>query len=63
GYGDLKKTLFAHYWELFADARKRRDELVADPAFVEGVLAESARKAREVATGVLKRARRACGID
>src|SRR5512138_4014721 len=29
GYGDLKKTLFEHYWNYFAAARARRAELVA----------------------------------
>src|SRR5438876_1321499 len=28
GYGDLKKTLFEHYWNYFAAARERRKELV-----------------------------------
>ncbi len=63
GYGDLKKTLFGHYWEQFADGRKRREELEADPAYVNSILADGAQRAREVASGVLKRARRACGID
>ena len=30
GYGDLKKALFEHYWNYFADARKKRAELVAN---------------------------------
>ena len=31
GYGDLKKALFEHYWNYFADARKKRAELAAEP--------------------------------
>ena len=31
GYGDLKKALFEHYWNYFADARKKRAELAANP--------------------------------
>jgi tryptophanyl-tRNA synthetase len=63
GYGDLKKKLFECYWETFAPMRARRAELVADAAFVDRVLAEGAERARKVASVVLKRARRACGID
>jgi tryptophanyl-tRNA synthetase len=63
GYGDLKKALFEAYWNYFADARKRRAELAADPAHVEGILRDGAGRARAVASGVLKRARRACGLE
>jgi tryptophanyl-tRNA synthetase len=63
GYGDLKKQLFAVYWEHFAPMRARRAELASDPAQVEAVLKDGAERARAVASGVLKRARRACGID
>jgi len=63
GYGDLKKALFEHYWNYFAAARARRAELAADPAHVNGVLKESAAKARALARKVLDRARLACGLD
>ncbi|MEZ5276507.1 MAG: tryptophan--tRNA ligase [Opitutaceae bacterium] len=63
GYGDLKKQLFGCLWEHFADARQRRTELQADPGYVESVLQAGAEKARSVADVVLKRARRACGLD
>jgi tryptophanyl-tRNA synthetase len=62
GYGDLKKNLFEHYWSYFAPARAKRAELAANLDYVEGVLREGAARAREVATGVLTRARRACGL-
>jgi len=62
GYGDLKKALFAHYWEFFAEFRAKRAELAADPAYVDGVLAKGAERARAVAADVLQRARRACGL-
>ena len=62
GYGDLKKTLFEHYWTFFAAARARRVELAADPGHVEKVLADGAIRARAVASAVLKRARKACGL-
>lgn len=63
GYGDLKKKLFECYWECFAEARKRRAELAANPDHVRAILREGADKARAIASVVLKRARRACGID
>jgi tryptophanyl-tRNA synthetase len=63
GYGDLKKALFENYWEHFAAARARRAELAADPGYVEGVLREGAERARAIAGPVLKRARRACGLE
>jgi len=63
GYGDLKKKLFECYWEYFAAARRRRAELAADPGHVRAVLQQGAERARAIATAVLQRARRACGID
>ncbi len=63
GYGDLKKALFENYWNYFADARKKRAELAANPDYVKGVLADGAAKARVLAQKVLKRARRASGLE
>jgi tryptophanyl-tRNA synthetase len=34
GYGDLKKALFEHYWNYFADARKKRADLAANLDYV-----------------------------
>jgi len=63
GYGDLKKALFEHYWSFFASARERRAELVANPDYVEKVLSEGAERARAVASVVVKRARKAAGLE
>jgi tryptophanyl-tRNA synthetase len=63
GYGDLKKGLFEHYWNYFAEARKKRAELAADMDYVNGVLANGALKARTLAQKVLKRARKASGLE
>jgi tryptophanyl-tRNA synthetase len=52
GYGDLKKAL-----------RARRAELAANLDYVNGVLREGAERARATASGVLKRTRRACGLE
>lgn len=63
GYGDLKKVLFEHTWSHFSEARVRRAELAANPGYVEEVLREGAARARAVASAVLKRARKACGLE
>ena len=63
GYGDLKKALFEHYWNHFAEARKKRAELAANLDYVNGVLADGATKARTVAQKVLQRARIASGLE
>ena len=63
GYGDLKKGLFEHYWYYFAEARQKRAELAANLDYVNGVLAEGALKARTLAQTVLKRARKASGLE
>src|SRR5260221_453851 len=63
GYGDLKKALFKHYWNYFAAARKKREELAAHPDNVAQVLAAGAARARTVAQPVLRRAKLASGLD
>jgi tryptophanyl-tRNA synthetase len=63
GYGDLKKALFEHYWSHFAAARKKRAELAANSGYVDQVLSEGAKKARAKAQEVLKRARKASGLE
>ena len=62
GYGDLKKRLADSYWDFFAPMRARREEIVADPGFVDQVLAGGALRAREEAGKVLDRIRRAVGL-
>ena len=63
GYGDLKKTLFEHYWEHFAAARAKRAELENNLDYVNQVLSDSAEKARALATTVLDRAKKNCGLS
>ena len=63
GYGDLKKALFEHYWNCFADARKRRADLAANLDYVNQILADGAGRARSKAQEVLKRARKASGLE
>jgi len=63
GYGDLKKVLFEHYWTYFSAARARRAELAANLDHVNQILRDGAAKARAQAQHVLKRARKASGLD
>jgi tryptophanyl-tRNA synthetase len=63
GYGDLKKALFDHVWAYFAPARARRAELLADTGYVDQVLRDGAERARGVASVVIKRARKATGLE
>ena len=62
GYGDFKNRLFAAIWEYFAPMRARRTELLADPGYVERVLADGAARARTVAEATLARVRQAVGL-
>jgi tryptophanyl-tRNA synthetase len=63
GYGDLKKALFEHYWNYFADARRQRAELAANVDYVNGILSDGAKKARALARTVLDRAKTASGLN
>lgn len=62
GYGDFKKRLAEAYWDFFAPMRARREEILADPGFVDQVLAVGAARAREEAAKVLARVRKAVGL-
>jgi tryptophanyl-tRNA synthetase len=63
GYGDLKKALFEHYWNYFAEARKKRAELAANLDHVNKILSDGAAKAQHLARQVLNRAKKASGLD
>jgi len=62
GYGEAKQAVFDASMSYFNAARTRRAELVADPAYVEAVLQEGAKKARKKGQEVLNRVRQACGL-
>ncbi|MEY3898354.1 MAG: tryptophan--tRNA ligase [Verrucomicrobiota bacterium] len=62
GYGDFKKRLAEAYWDFFAPMRARRAEILADPGFVDQVLADGALRAREEAAKVIDRVRHAVGL-
>lgn len=62
GYGDFKKRLADAYWDFFAPMRDRREQILADPGYVDDVLATGAARAREEAAKVLDRVRAATGL-
>jgi tryptophanyl-tRNA synthetase len=62
GYGELKKRLFEYFLATFGPARARFEELRGDPAEVDRILAEGARKARETVAPLMDRVRAAVGI-
>src|SRR5438067_4134122 len=62
GYGDFKKQLFARLWEFFEPMRKRREEILADPDYIDTVLARGAERANLVADKVMARVRTAVGL-
>ncbi len=63
GYGHYKQQLFEKLWEHFEPMRRRREEILAQPGYVDDVLEAGAKKARAVAREVLDRARSATGLQ
>jgi len=55
GYGDLKKDTADAVVEFVTPIKARVDELLADPAELEGVLATGGQRARDVSANTLKR--------
>jgi tryptophanyl-tRNA synthetase len=62
GYGEIKKRLADAADAFLAPVRQRRQELANDDQTVNAALASGCRRAREVASDVLSRAQRACGL-
>ena len=62
GYGDFKKQLFGKLWEFFAPMRQRRDEILAEPGYIDEVLTQGAERANAIADKVMRRVRKAVGI-
>ncbi len=62
GYGHIKAAIIEAMEAHFADARQKREALIADPDAVDRVLAAGAARARERAVVVRDRALKACGL-
>ena len=62
GYGHAKKALADLILDHFGPARKLREELMADPAYVQQVLADGAAAAQAKVAAVTDRVRKAVGL-
>jgi tryptophanyl-tRNA synthetase len=62
GYGQVKTALADLAEQFFAPFRTKREELAANLAKVEAILADGAARARKKASQVLLRAQTACGV-
>jgi tryptophanyl-tRNA synthetase len=62
GYGDFKKQLFDKLWEYFEPMRKRREEILRDPDYIDDVLKRGAARANQEADKVMTRVRAAVGL-
>ncbi|NLX05608.1 MAG: tryptophan--tRNA ligase [Phycisphaerae bacterium] len=63
GYGHAKKRLIELLVEYFQPYREKRAELEKDPAYVESVLQDGARRARALAEPTLREVREATGMQ
>jgi tryptophanyl-tRNA synthetase len=63
GYGEAKKALLEAALDYFADARRRRDDLVEHPDRLDDILQSGAKRARDKGREVLDRVRSACGLS
>lgn len=61
-YSELKELLAGRIADHFADFRKRRKELLANPDKIKKVLADGAKKMREAASGTMEEARKKTGL-
>ena len=62
GYGHAKKELLAAYHRLFDPFRERREQLAKDPASLEDILQDGAKRARAAAAPTMEAVRKAVGI-
>jgi tryptophanyl-tRNA synthetase len=62
GYGEMKKRLLGLILETFREARRRREELERDGAYVAEVLRTGRERAGTVIGQVMARCRRVCGV-
>jgi len=62
GYGHAKKELLEAILEFFKEARTKREELVANPEYVDKILAEGAEKASKLAKAKILKIKKAVGL-
>lgn len=62
GYGHAKQALFELLLDHFGAARKKREALMADPGYIESVLADGAKHANVVLENTITKVRNAVGL-
>lgn len=62
GYGDLKKELFETVWEYFRPYREKREEILGNLDYVDGVLRKGKDKVMEVAAPTMEKVRGLVGV-
>lgn len=62
GYGDAKKLLFTAYMDSFGAMRKKREELEKNPTYIQSVIENGQKKARDIAATTMDRVRNAVGL-
>ncbi len=62
GYGTVKKELFELLWNHFADSHAKREELAANPDYLDEIRKKGAEKARNVASATMDRVRKLVGV-
>ena len=62
GYGHAKQALFEAYMDYFAPMRKRREELLKDPGYIDEVLRQGAERANAVAARTMEKVRKTVGL-
>ena len=62
GYGHAKKALLEAYHRLFDPFKARREELAKDPAALEDILQDGAKRARAAAAPTMEKVRKAVGL-
>ncbi len=61
-WGEMKQILFETINAVLSEPRKRYQELISDPAYIESVLRKGARRAREYSAPFMAKIRYAAGI-
>ena len=62
GYGHAKELLYNKYLDYFAEARERRKKLVENPAAVEDILQDGAKRAAAIANDTMNKVLAAVGL-
>jgi tryptophanyl-tRNA synthetase len=62
GYGEAKQALFELILDHFGEARAKREQLMADPGYVDKVLRDGAQAAQAQVAKITQAARQACGL-